>query len=987
MADNNEKDKRRKIKKEGKITDTRKFVVRFLKITAITILIASFIIGGVALGFTYATIKSVPHFEPTEITSRLHQTSVIYDDKDEPIEKIQTEEFRTVIKLSEISENVKDAFISIEDERFYEHKGIDIKSFFRALVRNIKAGEYEQGFSSITQQLARNIYLSKEKTLERKIKEMFISLELEKALTKDQILEAYLNTIYLGQGAHGIQAASQTYFSKDAKDLSIAESAIIAGITKNPSRYALYYTLPEDSIDESKHFVIGEVKILGEKYIAVFNEESLTRQKTVLRKMLELGKISSIEYENAINVDIKAEVKPVERKVERIKTSYLNDFVKTNVIKDLMDKFDYSKEEATNILFTGGLKIYSTVNVDFQEKVEKVYNNLDKALKGTVGSNPRSGAKYITRKLDKNSNILNSYGKITYYKKSNIIDKDNNIIIEKGTYTEKDGDLIIKNNKINYRNLDISNHYEIDENKNLLTFSGKYLNSVKADESYYEIDKENKQLIIKKEFLDINEDFNTNIDSKGNLLIPSKYYFKVKGVLQPQSSVIVFDHYTGQIKAMIGGRGVEGEMLYNRAIVPRQPGSAIKPLSVFTPALSGKYNAASSIDDIPHYNEKNILWPKNWYKGYKGLVSLRYSVEQSINVSAVKVLKDIGIKKAMEYLTKFRIINKDNPNEDTFTTRKESKSVNDENLAAIALGGMSKGISPLRMTVAYGAIANKGTYTEPIAYTKVVDRSGKTILKNNIKQDLVVSEKVAYIMSNILRSVVTSGSGRYASFKGFPSAGKTGTTQNMNDHWFVGYTPYYTAAVWIGNDDPSIKLASYYSTHIWREVMKEVHEGLSYKSFKIPSGFTSKYICNVSGKLATDLCSKDPRGSRVKKEIFITGTQPRDFCDIHVEVEIDPNTELLVNPYCPPIDSINKVFIKRDPPYNPKEHNGIVPDDYKYEVPTEVSPCPEVPDPEPDEDEDKEPDTETEPDEETNGKSNIDNTDDKDMKIIDSNND
>jgi len=942
---NNEENKTKKKKKK----------VGILKYTIISILLICFIGAGAGFGLLYGIVKSIPPFDPPTDINRLYEHSEIYSDNGDRIERIQTEQFRAIIPLDQMSDHVQNAFIAVEDERFEDHLGIDTKSIFRAIYVNIKERSFAQGFSSITQQLARNIYLTKDKEIIRKIKEMYYAIEMEKVLTKDQILEAYLNTISLGQGAYGVEAAAEIYFSKSAKDLTIAESAMIAGATKSPSYYDLYDTVKPSDIDPNSESIVGEIEILGERYYAVFNEKALKRQRLILKKMLNLNMITEEEYNEALNQDMKASIKPGKIKTAEIETSYFTDYVKSKVVEDLVNKNGMKKEEATKLLYTGGLKIYTTMNLDMQGKVEDIYNNFDEPLKSDV-ANSAKGIKYLGKNtlFDKYGNILDDNRRIAFYKKQNFLDDNGNIIIEKGTYSITDSkELSIKNNKINYRNLDVANHYEVDEDKTLITYTGRYLNSVKASEDYYTIDNDNKSLVIKKSFLDKNLDF-YSIDEKGNLLINTKYIYVTRGIVQPQSSIVILDYKTGEVKAIVGGRGVKGERIFNRATsAPRQPGSSIKPLSIYLPALDNNFTAGTIIDDVPHYNSKGVMWPQNHYgktgdrNGYVrsksddfyGLIPIRMAVYRSANIPAVRVLKDIGIDTSVRYLTKLGIINEDDPSSDTFISKNESSN-SDEDLAPLSLGGMTKGVTPLVMASAFGAIANQGVYTEPIVYTKVENRDGEIILSNQPERSIVVNPDVAYVMTDILKGVVNdpSGTGRNAQLdnKKIPVAGKTGTTQNHGDHWFVGYTPYYTAAVWTGSDDKTIKLDGYFSTKLFGHIMSEVHKGLPDKDFAKPSGLVEREVCTVSGQLATDLCRLDPRGHKVVKEIYVDGTQPRDYCDIHVEVKIDKTNGKRATEFCPIENVETKVFIERPTPYLPSENNGYIPMDYKYYAPTEV---------------------------------------------------
>ena len=904
-----------------------------LKIIFITLFMVGAILAGTVSGIALAIIAEAPEINPSNMSSLLTQTSVILDEKGNVLEKIQTEEYRTIVTIDKMPKYLKDAFIAIEDERFEDHIGIDIIGIVKSAIDNIKAGEIVRGGSTITQQLARNIYLTLDQNWTRKIQEAYLAIQIEQELTKDQILEAYLNRIYLGQGAYGVQSAAETYFSKDVQDLTLAESAVLAAIVQSPSRYGLYQTIRPEDFNSEKHIQVGEIDIFGEKYIAVYNERAVERQKLVLAKMLELGKITEEEYNEAINEDILSKIKPGQKKVQGI-SSYFNDFVKSQIIDALMDKLGYTREQAESELYTGGLKIYSTMDLELQKKLENIYDNFTKVLLGDV--NKINAPALISWRRDKSGNILDDNNNVIFYSQQNLLDDEYNLVIGPNNYEFVDGNLVIKSNKFSIYNnvIDIADYYIIDENKNLVTFN---MGNLSLPENAFTIG-DDKSITINKSFLDENKEF-CSVNSEGNLIINNKYFYRQKdGIVQPQSAAVIMDYRTGEIKALVGGRDVVGIRILNRATSsPRQPGSTIKPLAVYMPALDNGYTAATTIDDIPFYIDGK-LWPSNWYTGYRGIHTLRQSVEQSVNVNSVKTLQSIGIKTSMEYLSKMGIINVENPDKDNFITSSENKVNNDENLSALGLGGMTKGLTPLEMTAAYGTIANQGTYIEPISFTKVLDKDGHVLIDNTPKKNAVVSPEVAYIMSDILRTTVTNGIAGTAQIPNMPTAGKTGTTQDKSDAWFVGYTPYYAAGIWIGNDSPQIKLSksSSIAAELWKIVMTQVHEGLEPKDFQRPDNIITLSICTESGKLATELCNRDPRGSTVRNEIFVRGTQPTEFCDVHVELEIDTTTNKIANEYCPKENVEKRVFIKRNPPYNPDANNGILPSDYQYTAPIEV---------------------------------------------------
>ena len=923
MSDDNKKKKRK-----GKITASK-----ILKITLVSLLIIGILAGGAMAGAVLSIVKDAPEIDPSNITSSLAQTSSILDIDGNLIEKIQAPEFRTVVSLKKMPKHLMDAFISIEDERFEEHIGVDPLGIMAAIIGNLKTGSL-RGASTITQQLAGGLYLNRnEVSLTRKITEAYLALKMERVLTKDQILEAYLNRSNFGQNAYGVQEAARTYFSKDVSDLTVAESALIAGIVKGPQIYQPYMRVKPENFDSNEQYEVGQVDILGEKYILVFNEKSVDRQRIVLGKMLELGKINESEYNKALKQDIKTSLKPEKNKNTDI-TSYFTDYVKTSVIKALVDKLGYTRDKAEEMLFSGGLKIYTTIDVDMQKQLEDVYNNFTEILIGNTSN--IKGPILVDWKLNKAGNVLDDKNNIIFYSKNNLLTEDYDLIIESGTYQLENGDLAIKNNKMTAysKHIDIGDYFTIDDRKNLVTHT---VGSIVIPEGQFSI-KDDKSIVISKAYLEKNQDF-YKIDND-NLLINSKYFFIAKdGIVQPQSASVVLDYRTGYIKAIVGGRDVEGQRILNRATdSARQPGSAIKPVAVYLPALDNGYTAASSIDDIPFYNGKGALWPKNWYTGYRGIHTLRKSVEQSVNVNSVKTLQNIGTNTSMAFLEKMGIINSQNPDRDNFVTKNENPSTNDENLSALGLGGMTKGLSPLELTAAYGAIANNGVFVEPIAFTKIIDKNGSVLLDNTPKETIVVSPQIAYIMGDILRTTVSNGLAGRAKLSNMVVAGKTGTTNEQADIWFVGFTPYYVSSVWIGNDSPKITISKGSSTaaSLWKHINTKIHENLESKnSFDKPDGIVTASICTQSGLLATELCAQDPRGV-IKTEIFAPGTVPKKSCDMHVALEVDINTGKIANEYCPDDEVQTKVFIQRTPPYNPSEHNGIVPSDFQYNAPTQI---------------------------------------------------
>ncbi|MBX4259947.1 transglycosylase domain-containing protein [Clostridium estertheticum] len=392
-----------------------------------------------------------------------------------------------------------------------------------------------------------------------------------------------------------------------------------------------------------------------------------------------------------------------------------------------------------------------------------------------------------------------------------------------------------------------------------------------------------------------------------------------------QASCVIMDYHTGEVKTIIGGRNVTVPGSYNRAAYDdkflRAPGSSIKPLTVYSPAIDTKIATASTVIEdspipSPGYN------PNNDDYRYKGYLTLRDSLMYSDNVAAVKFENMIGIKTGVSYGEKFGL---------------NLDSVDANSPAAMALGQLNSGTNPLTMADAYGVFGNSGNRTAPRLYTKVVDRTGKVLLDTKPVATHVLSPQSAYIMYDLLKGPVSSphGTGSNAIFSNMPVRGKTGTSSNSKDLWFVGLTPYYSAAVWIGTDkaDTIVGLNSNDTAQLWGKLMKEAHTSLPVKDVDMPSGISSLSVSKDSGNIPTDLTIADPRGDRVYSELFIDGTQPTTLDSIHVAAKVTRDSSgnyVLASEYTPIWKIETKVFIKRD--HVPNAHL----DDSAFVLPTAV---------------------------------------------------
>ncbi|WP_271628900.1 transglycosylase domain-containing protein [Caldicellulosiruptor sp. DIB 104C] len=749
-------------KKPKKQSPFRIFIRSFLKTLLILIIASAVVAIGAGFGMVTAYIKAIPPNALDIITSSSNdsQTTIVYDQSGNEIARLHGNENRIRVPYSKIPKNLINAFVAIEDERFWQHNGIDIKRIIGAIFNNIKSRSLSEGASTITQQLVRNKLLTFEKSFKRKIQEQYLAIQLEKRWTKEQIMEEYLNTINLGSGAYGVEAAAYTYFGKDVSQLTLAECALIAGITQNPSYYNPY----------------------------VFPEHAKKKQELVLKKMLELGYITEQEYLEAINQKL-VYVKKDLSVESAYKHPYFVDSVIDEAVEILSNKKRISQDEAENLIYGGGLKIYTTMDETIQNIMEEVF----------------------------------------------------------------------------------------------------------SDPAY----------------------------------MPKIRHYDASGTPQPQAAAVLIDFSTGAVKGIMGGRGnLKGVRLLNRATMSvRQPGSSIKPIADYALALENGYTAATIIDDVPF--SVGGYTPRNWYKsnvvagkrGYKGLMTVREALQWSANVPAVKVAYNLGIQNVYRNLKRFG-----------FTTL----APQDMNSLSIAIGGFTYGVKPIELTAAFAAVANGGIYIKPYFITKIEDKNGVTLFERTPYKRKVMDEKNAYILTNILQSVVTARITVGVRFS-YPVAGKTGTTDDSKDRWFVGYTPNYALGVWVGEDKP-VALNYLYGTNpalkIFKGIMDKVvsKKGVS-TQFTRPAGIVEKYVCKESGKLATELCKQDPRGSQVIKEIFVAGTEPTEYCDRHVKLKVCTESKALATQYCP--NFIEKVFIRRDNPIWPDASKSIVPpDDYMYQAPT-----------------------------------------------------
>lgn len=703
--------------------------------TVLAFLLASFIIMGAGIGFVVGAVRNMPRYDLENITGDL--SSFIIDKDNQLVTNLRNEKNRVTLEPNEIPKVMKEAIVAIEDQRFYVHHGVDPIRLGGAVVANFTKGYGSEGGSTITQQLVKQAILENpEKKMRRKIQEAIIALRVESKYSKEQILSFYLNNVYYGHSAWSLQTATQIYFGKDAKDLTLGEAAMLAGVVNRPGSYSPYLNM----------------------------ENAKQRQALVLNRMVDMKSITKEQAEQA-----KAEpLNLIGLKPNNFRFQSFLDYV----IDEATIALELEGSEITS-LYTAGYKIYTTMDSKAQETAEQVYAN------------------------DKN---------FPAGKKDKIV----------------------------------------------------------------------------------------------------------------QSAMVVLDPHSGEIRALIGGRNIQGERQFNRAVdAYRQPGSAFKPVAVYGPALEKGYGPATVLDDYPE-EYTTPVGPKkfeNYDQRYRGLISMRTSIQYSVNTSAVKMLQKVGVTDGFNFAKKLGI-----------TTLVENGKANDMGLS-LGLGGLTKGVSPLELTAAYGTFANQGVYVKPHAIKKIEDQKGNVLYENKTVKSVLMSPQTAFLMNDMLQTVVQAGTGTRAKLDR-PVAGKTGTTSFDVDAWFVGYTPDLVAAVWLGYDKVeamSNVFGGSVGAPIWSQVMKVAHQGIPVSYFPRPEGIVDISVDYKSGLLPSALTPPE----FVTTEKFNSNFIPVEVSNVWVQQAVCAETGQLLTSNCP--TPISRVFLKRPVPWT----GSVAPEDAKLEAPTQ----------------------------------------------------
>ncbi|MGI6211164.1 MAG: transglycosylase domain-containing protein [Anaerovoracaceae bacterium] len=784
----------------------------------------------------YATVVIInaPKIDTDEIYSILTQTSTLYDSNSKEIDSVYSGENRKNVKYEELPENLKNAFIALEDKTFWKHHGFNFIRILGAIKNSIFSGEQVSGTSTLTQQLARNVFLKSSMTshtLKRKIIEAWYTVKLETHLSKKEIITAYLNTVSFGYGCNGVEAASEAYFHKHVSELDLAECAELASIVKAPTAYAPV-VLMERGAKLSDNTTILKRSSQG---TYILNDAAKSRRELCLKLMKDQGYITNAQYKKAKSVSLKEMINP-RYSLSSSKHAYFTDYVVSDVIEDLQKEKGLSYKEAYDKVYTGGLKIYTTMDLQAQKTVEKEFRDNSNFPSPTNIS------------YDGNGNIIDKYGNIVMYSLDRMFTNGNYVMDSTEARQNSDGSITIYANKylkIYTTTSDGKTDYSV-EFPNMYKFRGGHLYSISGGtinipQKYKSMDSSGN-IVVSKKFLNSRAGKTVFSVKNGTITIKKNGYTLNQSVIQPQAAMTIIENSTGEIKAMVGGRKTSGRMLYNRATETRQPGSSVKPLSVYSAALQqsaeeakkgkkhtfvdygidsqgasgwGSYiTAGSTVID-----EKTIVqgkvWPVNDGGGYSGYQTFRTALKHSLNTCAVKIWYQVGESYSEKMLKKYGISSLDTKG-----------SVNDKNAAALALGGMTNGVSTLEMANAYTVFPNNGTKTEdPISYTVVKDSDGHTILKNpGSKRVRVLDKGVAWIMRDVMCGVVESGgTGVNAAISGVDVAGKTGTTSDHYDIWFDGYTPTYTASLWIGNDvNITLTSESGAAAALWGKIMGQI---------------------------------------------------------------------------------------------------------------------------------------------------------------------
>ena len=747
------------------VAESRRFLSFLFGTVSSLILLGIIGVGGgtVYLSRNLPDVAALKKYEPSQATR-------VYADDKRLIGQFYVER-RVFVPLSKIPKHMVRAILAVEDARFYDHSGFDWLRIIKAALTNLENLQIKQGASTITQQLVRSLFLTPERTMERKLKELLLARRMEVVFTKDEILEIYLNQIYFGHGAYGVQAAAKTYFGKDISKITLGEAAFIAGLPKSPNAYSPYY----------------------------HGEKAKLRQGVVLKRMADEGFIPEKEYHDTYGQDLLFQKLAAE---DDLAPHFLE-----HVRQELIARYGY------DTVYKGGLSVYTTLNVAMQKSANRA------VLEGL-------------RALDKRQGYRGP-------------------IIKKNVGGDAPGRLV-PDKVLNGAIVSVFKDHAIVE-------AGGVMGKMSLDDMLWARKRRKGQ----KETALIENPKPSDILRTGDRISvrvlrhsPRETRFGLEQEPEVEGALIVLDPATGRVKAMVGGYDFNRSKFDRVLLARRQPGSAFKPM-IYATALERGLTAATVVVDNPViYTSASRVWkPENYEGKFYGPTRLRDALTFSRNLATVKLLERIGVRRVIELSGRVGI---------------RSRLTRDLSLAL----GTSE-VSLMELTSAYGVFANKGVRVEPSFIVSVKGSGGKTLEQNQPALKRVLSRETAYVMTNMMEDVVQRGTARKAKSLGRPLAGKTGTTNEFTDAWFVGYSPELVGGVWVGFDDRKSlgekESGGAAALPIWMQFMQETLARFPVSHFSIPENIVYAKIDSGSGLRVPE---DDPNAM---VEVFIKGTTPQMY--------------------------------------------------------------------------------------------------------------
>lgn len=683
------------------------------------------LVGVLAVLVAFAAV-ALPAFDPQQLTGA--NTTLLYDQEGNVFASLHGVENRFNVSIEQVPPELLQAFLATEDRDFYNHHGVNPRGIARAVLNNFQSGDMTgQGASTITQQLARTSFLTADKNWERKVKEMFLAFKIEATYSKEEILEMYLNKIYFGSGAYGVQAASNTFFGKDVSELTLPEASMLAGLVQSPNNFN-----PFANFDAAR-----------------------ARQKLVLNSMVDSGYITPEQSSQAYDTPLDL----TNAETSDVHYGFYKDAVIDEAVQILANLKGYENSDAA--IYNSGLRIYTSLNSDLQTYAEQYF---------TKASNFPAG---------------------------------------------------------------------------------------------------------------------------------------IKNGPPVQVGMAIVDNNNGEIKAIMGGREYLQQRGFNRATSAyRQPGSAIKPLTVYSPALEMGKMPYAMLNDAPvSYTSSSGVWkPQNYDGQYRGMITMRTAVQYSINTYAVQMLDILGVRYGFDMGRSLGLPLVDSP------------GTNDLGLAPLALGGLTKGVTPVQMAAAYATFGNTGIYNQPHFITRIENLSGLTIYESNSNPQRVISPETSWLMNSMLQTVVSSGTGTKAKVPNIPTAGKTGTTEELTDVWFCGVTPNYAAAVWMGFDNQEHKMVNVAGggapALMFKALMQKAHQSVETGSWTMPDSIEKVTVCAQSGLLPGPFCPS-------VTEYALKGSSPVEHCTSHQNIVICKDSGRIATEFCPNTMVITRVQTGEEGENNP----------------------------------------------------------------------